>query len=487
MQSILVSVKDPKAQATLQAAAGLMGVECSVMGLELLLSRSGVVADWVIAECTVEECIRLGAHLSRAGINPRLTIIRLINRVWQSYVYHDLPVYASLVLPEEPRQAAELLARMRIASVWARERLRQDGELPRVDARTGELELGQSPAMLKAMDMAARVAPLPVDILIQGETGTGKDTFARWVHQLSKRKGHFVHINCAALPEQLIESELFGVEAGAFTGAVKSRVGKLEYAHEGTLYLDEIDSMPITSQAKLLRALQDRGAERLGGHRFIVSDFRVVASTKLDLVEMVEQGKFRQDLLFRLNVVEIFLPPLRARQGDSPLLFSHFCKSAARRFNVDLPAADMGLLAWLASQRWPGNVRELKAFAERHVLGLQPAPVTGAGGGSVSGSLVLPSSAASEGVVPAFRTPDEANGQGEDGRALAGAQPSASEQSLKHALRQYEKGLIESALRSQSGSVKQAADFLGMTPHALYYRMKQLGMRLREEGSVSEA
>lgn len=447
MQSIIVCVREERAQSTLQLAAGIMGVECSVMSLELLLARRGLSADWVIAECSVEECIRLGAHLSRAGINPRLTIIRLINRVWQSYVYHDLPVYASLVLPDDAQQAAELLMRMRHASVWARERFRTDPEQSRGDVRPSELELGQSPSMSLAIEMAARVAPLPVDILIQGETGTGKDTFARWIHQLSRRRGPFVHINCAALPEQLIESELFGVEAGAFTGALKSRMGKLEYAHEGTLYLDEIDSMPIVAQAKLLRALQDRGAERLGGHRFIACDFRVLASTKLDLVEMVEHGKFRQDLLFRLNVVEIFLPPLRARQVDIPLLFRFFCRQAAQRFQVEEPVADPALLAFLRSQPWPGNVRELKAFAERHALGLQSVPTTDVG---------------------------------VDTAPAADAEPSP--EPLKQALRRHEKHLIAQALKQPGSSVRQAAEALGMTPHALYYRMKQLGLKAREDG-----
>lgn len=438
MHSIFVCVNDSKAQASLQSAAGIMGVECTVMSLEQLLAKRGVFADWIITEAAVDDILRLGGHLTRCGINPRLTVIRLINQVWQSYVYHDLPIYASLVLPDNASDAARILSRMSQASNWARERLRVDGDFVTFPSGQSNLELGDSPAMATAVDMAARVAPLPVDILIQGETGTGKDTFARRIHELSRRKGQFVHINCAALPEQLIESELFGVEAGAFTGAIKSRIGKLEFAHEGTIYLDEIDSMPIISQAKLLRALQDRGAERLGGHRFIQCDFRVVASTKLDLTEQVEQGKFRQDLLFRLNVVQLFLPPLRNRTGDIPALFHYFAKQAAARFKLQVPKVEAGLLSQLNQQHWPGNVRELKAYAERFVLGLH-APVS--------------------------------------------QEDAPMSSSLKDSMRRYEKNLIERALRNHGHSVKHAAESLQTTSHGLYYRMKQLGLKVRDEGT----
>jgi two-component system C4-dicarboxylate transport response regulator DctD len=341
-----------------------------------------------------------------------------------------------LVLPENSEQAADILTRISTASQWARERLRLDFDSVKADTLQREIELGESPAMLSALDMAARVAPLPVDILIQGETGTGKDTFARWIHEMSKRKGQFVHINCAALPEQLIESELFGVEAGAFTGALKSRIGKLEYAHEGTLYLDEIDSMPVISQAKLLRALQDRGAERLGGHRFIQCEFRVIASTKLELNEQVELGRFRQDLLFRLNVVNLFLPPLRQRSEDIPALFQYFCQQAVLRFKVEMPKIESNTISRLLKMRWPGNVRELKAQAERFVIGVETSTLL--------------------------------EGTDEDS-------------SLKEALRRYEKQLIESALKQNASSVKVAAEALKTSPHALYYRMKQLGIKVRED------
>ncbi|MCE2680270.1 MAG: sigma-54 dependent transcriptional regulator [Burkholderiales bacterium] len=436
MQSVIVCVKNANAQLSLQSAAVIMGVECSVMSLEQLLSKRSLVADWIVTEGSIEELVRLASFLTRAGVNPRRTVIRLIDQVWQNYVYHDLPIYASLVLPENSEQAADILTRISTASQWARERLRLDFDSVKADTLQREIELGESPAMLSALDMAARVAPLPVDILIQGETGTGKDTFARWIHEMSKRKGQFVHINCAALPEQLIESELFGVEAGAFTGALKSRIGKLEYAHEGTLYLDEIDSMPVISQAKLLRALQDRGAERLGGHRFIQCEFRVIASTKLELNEQVELGRFRQDLLFRLNVVNLFLPPLRQRSEDIPALFQYFCQQAVLRFKVEMPKIESNTISKLLKMRWPGNVRELKAQAERFVIGVE--------------------------------TSTSVEGTDEDS-------------SLKEALRRYEKQLIESALKQNASSVKVAAEALKTSPHALYYRMKQLGIKVRED------
>jgi two-component system, NtrC family, C4-dicarboxylate transport response regulator DctD len=436
MQSVIICVQNFEARSHLQEAALMMGMQSTLLTYEQLLSKNNLFADWIITEGGIEEIIRLSSHLTRIGINPRLTIIRLIDQLWSSYVYHDLPIYASMVRPANPQDAADVLTRIHSASLWLRHRMKSDWEANKPTLATQQIELGHTPAMLHALDTASRVSALPVDILIQGETGTGKDTFSRWIHQTSGRKGNFVHINCAALPEQLIESELFGVEAGAFTGAVKSRIGKLEFAHEGTLYLDEIDSMPITSQAKLLRALQDRGAERLGGHRFIHCDFRVIASTKVDLTEMVEKGLFRQDLLFRLNVVHLFLPPLRQRAEDIPLLFQYFCQQAAIKFNLDLPKVESHTVSSLLKQRWSGNVRELKAYAERFVLGVEREPTK-------------------------EEHPDET--------------------SLKDALRHFERQLIENALRQHAFSVKAAADMLKTTQHALYYRMKQLGISTREE------
>lgn len=230
--------------------------------------------------------------------------------------------------------------------------------------------IGQSRAMQEVRRLIAALAPTDVDILINGETGCGKEVVARAIHTASGRRGPFVAINCAALPESVFESEMFGHEAGAFTGAGKRRIGKIEYAHGGTLFLDEIESMPLNLQVKLLRALQERSIERLGGNAPVAVDCRVVAASKADLKALADAGRFRADLYYRLNVVSIDLPPLRQRREDIPLLMAHFLREAAARFGRDVPAwSAVDLEHWLA-QDWPGNVRELKNAAERFCLGL---------------------------------------------------------------------------------------------------------------------
>ncbi len=232
--------------------------------------------------------------------------------------------------------------------------------------------VGQSGAFLDAVERTSRAAPMQRPVLIIGERGTGKELIAERLHRLSNRWGEpMITMNCAALPETLIEAELFGHEAGAFTNAQRRRIGKLEHAQGGTLFLDEIEAMPLVAQVKLLRALQERYIERLGANERIDIDVRVVAATKQDLAELSEQGKFRQDLYFRLNVVELFMPPLRERREDIPLLFEHFLLRAASRYHREAPLVSAELLAKLRAHDWPGNVRELRNVADRHVLDVQ--------------------------------------------------------------------------------------------------------------------
>jgi len=236
-------------------------------------------------------------------------------------------------------------------------------------AQHGESLVGQSGAMLKLKDKIATFAQAPVDILITGETGTGKELVARAVHLHSpRRNGPFIAVNCAAIPETMVESELFGFEAGSFTGAHKRRVGRFENANGGTIFLDEIDSMPLTLAAKLLRVLQERSLERLGSSVPIPIDVRVVAASKIDLKELSRRGEFREDLYYRLNVVQLWLPPLRERLEDIPLLFEYFVQSAVNRFERNATEITPEVLEQLLIHSWPGNVRELKNTAERFVL-----------------------------------------------------------------------------------------------------------------------
>ncbi|MBK5527917.1 sigma-54-dependent transcriptional regulator [Pseudomonas sp. NPDC087598] len=236
--------------------------------------------------------------------------------------------------------------------------------------------LGVSRGMQTLRRQVLDLAALPVNVLIRGETGSGKELVARCLHDFGPRADKpFVALNCAAIPEQLFEAELFGHESGAFTGASGKRIGKLEYADGGTLFLDEIESMPLAQQVKLLRVLQEQKLERLGSNQSIRVDLRIVAATKPDLLDEARAGRFREDLAYRLNVAELRLPPLRERREDIPLLFESFAQSAAQRLGRNFPALTGGQLSHLLSHDWPGNVRELANVAERQVLGLaEPAP-----------------------------------------------------------------------------------------------------------------
>ena len=278
-------------------------------------------------------------------------------------------------------------------------------------------------------------APLNVDILLLGETGTGKDTLAQRIHRLSGRRGNLVAVNCAAIPETLAESQLFGVNSGAYTGAVQSRAGFIEAAHLGTLYLDEIDSLPLSLQAKLLRVLEARGVERLGSTRFIPVDMRVIASAQQLLHQMVERGAFRRDRYFRLNVVTIQLAPLRERRERIIPLFLSMLRQEAERFKRPPPSPPCTLLLQLLGYSWLGNVRELRSAAKRCVLGLPPL------------------------CGPAM--PDE-----------------GVEIGLKGRLQQIEKTLIEESLQRHEHNVDRVAVELGVAKRTLYYRMKQLHILL---------
>jgi two-component system C4-dicarboxylate transport response regulator DctD len=244
----------------------------------------------------------------------------------------------------------------------------------------GDLPLiGQTPAMQRLRDTIRHIADADVDVLVAGETGSGKEVVATALHRWSKKrsKGNFVALNCGALPESVIESELFGHEAGAFTGAQKKRVGRIEHSSGGTLFLDEIESMPLAVQVKMLRVLEMREVSPLGSNDERSVDIRVVAAAKVDLGDPARRDQFRDDLYYRLNVVTLSIPPLRERREDIPMLFSHFLSRATKRFNIPVPQISASVSRHLADHDWPGNVRELGHFAERVALGLESGILSG--------------------------------------------------------------------------------------------------------------
>jgi len=295
--------------------------------------------------------------------------------------------------------------------------------------------VGRTPGIERLRAAIASVADTNADVLVFGETGTGKEMVARALHAASARRKHpFVALNCGAMPEAIFESELFGHEAGAFTGAAKRRVGRIEHASGGTLFLDEIESMPLSLQVKLLRVIQERMVEPLGSNELIPVDLRVVAATKVDLKQAAAAGKFREDLYYRLNVVVVTIPPLRERRDDVPLLFQHFIVQAAARYNREPRAPSQPQMQRLAGQDWPGNVRELRNAADRFVLGLE------------------------EAVAPP------------DGPAAA------STLSLAEQVDLFEKGLIQSELARHRGSVKAAVEALNIPRKTFYDKLKRYGL-----------
>jgi len=246
--------------------------------------------------------------------------------------------------------------------------------------RRFEQLIGNSPALETVLEQVNRVAPTSSTVLIQGETGTGKELIARAIHNISPRCGRpFVKINCAAIPLDLLESELFGHEKGAFTGAIAQKLGRFEMADQGTLFLDEVGDIPPALQPKLLRVLQEQEFERLGGSRTHQVDVRLVAATHRNLLEMTKQGEFRSDLYYRLNVFPVSLPSLRARREDIPLLVKHFVEVSMRHTGRQIDYIPQGTMDALSSYHWPGNIRELQNLIERAVIlssdGVLPNPL----------------------------------------------------------------------------------------------------------------
>ncbi|WP_182085412.1 sigma-54 dependent transcriptional regulator [Aureimonas sp. ME7] len=271
-----------------------------------------------------------------------------------------------------------------IARAGEKRRLVLENRRLRALASVGESDLpliGDSPAMSRLRRTLRQIADADVDVLVEGETGSGKEVVASALHQWSRRGARpFVALNCGALPEAVIESELFGHEAGAFTGAAKRRVGRIEHSGGGTLFLDEIESMPPALQVKLLRVLETREVEPLGTNERRPVDLRVVAAAKVDLGSAEARAYFREDLFYRLNVVTVRIPPLRERGPDIALLFSYFLGRAAERFRREPPELTAPLLHHLQTHDWPGNVRELAHFAERMALGLEAEEIVAVGG-----------------------------------------------------------------------------------------------------------
>jgi len=354
---------------------------------------------------------------------------------------------------DKPFAPDALLLRVRIAE----ESRKKDREIRRlrkevrVERRHGELISG-SAGMTKAITLAERVAPHPTTVLITGESGTGKELIARLVHDASGRPGQFVPVNCAAIPENLLESELFGHVKGSFTGATGDRMGLFEEAEKGTLFLDEIGELPASLQVKLLRALQESEIRRVGESQSRKVDVRVVAATARDLDGDVKSGDFRSDLYYRLNVVRVHLPPLRHRADEIPILARHFLEIYAERLGVHVMGFEPEALKALQAYSWPGNVRELENAVERAVV-------------LTDGEKVVV-----EDLPRTIRDPGAVK------PVVASDSLSADELSVKKRSAELEKHLITRALTVTEGNRTRAAELLDLSYRALLYKIRDYGL-----------
>jgi two-component system, NtrC family, response regulator AtoC len=443
--------------------------------LEAILRREGY--EVITAANGIEALGGMSANIHTVITDlkmPGLDGMGLLKRL--SVDYPDVPVVMITAhgSVENAVEAVKLGAFDYLEKPFEQEQIRQvvakaisTYALSRKDARPEEPSergrfrlVGQSPAIRQIYGVVEKVANTPSTVLISGESGTGKELIARALHENSTRHaGPFIKINCAAIPKTLMESELFGYDKGAFTGAVGAKPGRFELAHGGTLFLDEIGEIPVEMQVKLLRVLQESEFERVGGIKTIKVDVRLVTATNRDLLEEIAAGNFREDLFYRLNVVPIQIPPLRERREDIPLLAEHFIAKFNERLKKQIVSISPEAVAELVGYNWPGNIRELENLMERTILFCE---------GPEIGVSDLPPE-----IVGAAPTPaSAAAGEGEP-RPAAG--------SLKEAVRaeteRVERELIQRALDATGGNVTQAARKLKISRKSLQTKMKELGLR----------
>ncbi|NOH27124.1 MULTISPECIES: sigma-54 dependent transcriptional regulator [Vibrio] len=337
---------------------------------------------------------------------------------------------------EKPLNADEVIAKLDLAQLQAQQTLASTPSLESTDSEAIEsVIIGQSKAMETIRKQVLALANTGVDTIINGETGTGKEVVARALHQFSRRQAKpFVAINCGGMTESIIESELFGHEAGSFTSANKKRIGKIEQANGGTLFLDEIESMPIAVQIKLLRVIQERVIERVGGNELIPVDIVVVAASKADLAALSDTGEFRSDLFYRLNIASLNLPPLRQRKEDIQSLFRHFVGQASQKYKTRPSTIYSEQIQQLSRHEWPGNVRELRNVADRFVLGI-------VGDGF---DLQTPIQDASE-----------------------------TEFAFEKQMEQYERNVLTEALIESAGNINDVSSKLNLPRKTLYRKMKK--------------
>jgi two-component system C4-dicarboxylate transport response regulator DctD len=442
-RSVLLCDDDADLRAALTQTLELAGLDVAAFGAAApaLAAINKDFAGVVVSDIRMPGMDGLQLHAAIKALDPDLPVILMTG-------HGDIPmavaalqngVYDFIAKPFPADRLVQSLMRAleKRALVLENRSLRRS-----LDESAGDLPLiGQTPAMERLRGTIRQIADTDVDVLVRGETGSGKEVVASLLHRWSRRRrGQFVALNCGALPESVIESELFGHEQGAFTGAQKRRVGRIEYSSGGTLFLDEIESMPLATQVKMLRVLEMREISPLGVNEIRPVDLRVVAAAKVDLGDPTARKDFREDLYYRLNVVTLSIPPLRERAEDIPLLFSHFVAKAATRFGRETPDIPAGLTADLKARPWPGNVRELHHFAERVVLGLEP------------------------------------------GQPATAATPQQATLSLPERLERFEAAQLRQALADHDGDVRRTIEALGIPRKTFYDKLARHGINRADYG-----
>ena len=464
---ILVVDDDPAERLGLSTMISSLGyvVETAVNGEEALEKLGSLSVDVIVTDLIMPQMDGYGllrALLERGDLTPAIVLTGFGSIDKAISIVHDLHAFWFLEKPAPAAALASLLER----AIRYKALLGETARLQRQLSQHGVLGdlVGISPAIRHVFSLIEQVAPSSAPVLITGESGTGKERVAAAIHRFSSRaSGPFVAVNCAALPENLIESELFGHERGAFTGAVGRRAGCFEHAHGGTLFLDEIGDMPFAMQAKLLRVLEDSRVRRLGGKMEIAVDVRVLAATNRPVQEALEKKLLREDLFYRLNVFHIDLPPLRHRKEDIPGLVQSLIKDLNEKHDYRVTDLHPEVMARLMSHQWPGNIRELRNVLERAVIMARE-------------GTILPGH-----LSPAFHVPSEQQA------VVPGVEKNSLTLEAGKHLRDVEMAYIHLTLKQTKNNKRRAAEMLGMSVRTLHSRLAETGGTPADQESAHAA
>ena len=473
MPTLLVVDDEPAIQHAFQRAfrGAELVVRSATTAAEALEQLAHERADVVVLDVHLPDATGLETFRKVRQLDARIPVILVTGHGTTDLAIEAIKegAYEYLLKPLELADLRALIDR----AVQSSRLMRVPAAIPEVEPAppTGDLLLGRCPAMQEVYKAVGRVAAQDVTVLILGASGTGKELVARAIYQHSKRGDKpFLAINCAAIPETLLESELFGHEKGAFTGADRKRIGKFEQCHGGTIFLDEVGDMAPLTQTKILRLIQEQRFERVGGSDTVQTDVRLIAATNVDLEKAVEDGRFRRDLYFRLNVFTIRMPPLRDRGDDIGLLIEHYLKRFAQEFGKPVVEVSAEAMAALQVYPWPGNVRELQSVLKQSLLQMQ---------GSVLLADFLPAR-----VRPPIggevepHGPRETDGLFDWDEFVAGRIAAGSESLHAESIERMEREVLVRVLRHTGGNQLQAARILGITRGSLRTKIRALGISI---------